>query len=214
MRSERRANVSSWVTMRNVWPNSLRRSKKRLCSSVLFCESRLPEGSSARTTSGRSHSHALLLATGELGRLVRGPVGEAQIIEQLGRPAVGFGTAAAGNECRQHDVFEGGKFGQELVKLENKADMTVAEGRELFLTQVKSRRAVEENLSGIGFFERPHDLQEGSLAGAAGTHDGDNLSLLDAGIDAFQHFEPAETFVYVLYLYHASDNWRITWAAR
>lgn len=129
---------------------------------------------------------------------------------------MGFGTAGAGNECRQHDVFEGGKFGQELVKLENKADMTVAEGRELFLTQVKSRRAVEENLSGIGFFERPHDLQEGGLAGAAGTHDGNNLSLPQMRASMpFSTSEPGQNFcVCSVSFYHASDNWRITWAAR
>ena len=46
------ASVSSCVTMTNVCPVLSRRSKNSWCSSALFFESRLPEGSSASITAG------------------------------------------------------------------------------------------------------------------------------------------------------------------
>ena len=48
------ASFSSWVTITKVCPKRSRRSKKSLCNSSLLWLSRLPEGSSARMTSGRS----------------------------------------------------------------------------------------------------------------------------------------------------------------
>ena len=46
------ARLSSCVTITNVCPVLSRRSKNSWCSSALFFESRLPEGSSASTTAG------------------------------------------------------------------------------------------------------------------------------------------------------------------
>lgn len=51
-RSVIRAKDSSCVTMTNVCPISFLRSKKSLCNSSLFWVSRLPDGSSAKITSG------------------------------------------------------------------------------------------------------------------------------------------------------------------
>ena len=62
LQSAREASCSSCVTITKVCPILSRRSKKRRCSSCLFCVSSDPLGSSAKTTSGLQ-TRALATAT-------------------------------------------------------------------------------------------------------------------------------------------------------
>ena len=96
------------------------------------------------------------------------------------------------------------------MELEHKTDMPVTKGRQLFFPQIEYGTAVDKNLSGIGFFECSHNLQQSGLSGTAGPDDRNDFSPVDSGIYAFQNFEMPETLMYIFYLYHFSDNLRTT----
>ncbi len=90
------ATLGSWVTRMTVIPSALSCWNIRRIS-TLVCESRLPVGSSARRTRGVIHQctgdgHPLLLPARHLRRLVVGPVGKSDAVEQACGQLPGFGS--------------------------------------------------------------------------------------------------------------------------
>ena len=55
-------------------------------------------------------------------------VAEVEEVEQLLGFLLCLGTFLAGDQSRNHHVFQRGEFGQKLMKLEHEADVLVAEG--------------------------------------------------------------------------------------
>jgi len=53
--------------------------------------------------------------------------------------------------------------------------------------------------TGPGAIVHADYVQQGGLAGAGGSHDGDKLALLDVDIDAAQHVGPGGTLLEVLF---------------
>ena len=89
-------------------------------------------GSSARMARGDEchgarHGDALLLAARQLPGLVRQALAQADALQHRARPALGVGGADAANQRRHHDVLERREVRQQMVELEDEADLAVAE---------------------------------------------------------------------------------------
>ena len=140
-RGQRAARRGSWVTSMMVWPRRCSSPKSRMISSPVAL-SRLPVGSSARSSDGLAHQragdgHALPLAAGELVRLVVHAVREPHRLERLHRLRPPLRAREAAVDERQLDVGERGGARQQLEGLEDEADLAVAQ-----VGQLRRRRAV------------------------------------------------------------------------
>ena len=58
-----------------------------------------------------------------------------------------------------HDVLQGGELGQQLVELEDKADVAIAEVGELLLTKLGSVDVINTYGAGVGSVEGAEDLE-------------------------------------------------------
>ena len=95
-----------------------------------------------------------------------------------------------------------GKLGQELMKLKNKTDATVAQTGQTPLRKAIDTLAVNEHLAAGRRIERAHNLKQRGLAGATAADDAHQLALADGEINALKHFKRTETLVDVFQLYH------------
>ena len=108
---------------------------------------------------GTGDSHALLLAAREFGGLMVGTVGKAEEVKQLTSSRAGIAHVVSGDEGRHHDVLLGSELGQQLVKLEDEADVGIAEGGQRFLAQTADVGAVDNDGACIGAVKGADDLQ-------------------------------------------------------
>lgn len=88
------------------------------------------------------------------------------------------------------------------MKLEYKADLRVSEFGDLFVRQHLYRGAVNNHFARSGTAQSAQNLQQGGFAGTARTDNGDHLSFVNMQVDAFEHFEFAETFVNIFGVNH------------
>ncbi len=112
---------------------------------------------------------ALLLAAGQLVRIVVQSVAEADDLQDLLRAAVSFGRlhlAAAVVKQRQLDVVERRRPRQEIEPLEHEADLLVPRHRELVPRQLGDVLPVEKILAAGRTIQTPDDVHERRLAGA------------------------------------------------
>src|SRR6266849_2858176 len=142
---------------------------------------------------GACHRHALLLAPGELPRPVREPLAEPDPLEQVGRPRARRGLWLAGDQARQHDVLQRGEVAQQVVELEDEADLAVAEDRQLGLRAGEHVPPVEEEATPARLVERSQEMEEGRLADPGLAHDGDALARLDLQVEPGQHLYDGRT---------------------
>jgi hypothetical protein len=105
---------------------------------------------------------------------------------------------------RDNHIFDGGKFGQQLMKLKNKTDVPVAKKRKFVGIQPVEINAIYLYLAFIGFIERTEYLKQCGFSGAAWPDYGYNLTFAHTQIHSAQHFQIAETFMYVCCFYHFS----------
>ena len=131
-----------------------------------------------------------------------GAVGELQIFKELQGPLTRFALISLGNQGRNHHVFKRGELRQQLMKLEDEADVFTAETRELATIEFQDVVSGNGERTGIGFVERSHNLQQGGFTSTAGTDNADHFAFPDVKVDALEHFELAEGFMYVVYVYH------------
>ena len=109
------------------------RSRSRISSPDL--RSRSPVGSSQSSSVGsvtiaRAMPDPLLLAAGELPWVVPGAVGQADQRERGGDVLLALGSGEVGQQQRQLDVALGGEHGQQVVELEDEADVARAPAAE------------------------------------------------------------------------------------
>ena len=145
-RSAWAAAAGSWVTMITVWPNSSTAWRSSCRTSALAFESRLPVGSSAKTTAGLETS-ARATATrccwppeSSAGRWVRRssrPTVRDQLVDPL---LVGL---AAGDRERQHQVLLGGQDRQQVEELEDEAELVAAQLGQLAVVEAGDLDPVE-----------------------------------------------------------------------
>ena len=123
------------------------------------------------------------------------PVAQPQVGQQLRGPRRIVALFLARNHGGDTHVLQRRELRQELVELEDKADMAVAEGGQVTVLHGEDIRTLDGHLTLGRTVERADDLQERSLAGAGLTDDGHYLALLNPEVDALQHFQLAERFV-------------------
>ena len=99
---------------------------------------------------------------------------------------LGFAAPRAAYEGGNHDVLQRGELGQELVELEDEADMLVAKLRQLLLAECVHIQAVEDNCPLVGLVQRAHNLEQGGLSRSAGPYDRDYLAFFYVQVDAAQ----------------------------
>ena len=151
---------------------------------------------------GPRHGHTLFFAARELCGLMVGTIFETHELQQFVGPLAGFVLAGACNQCRNHHVLDGRKFGQELMKLKHEANLLIAEVAQPIASQVGDVCSIDADSALVGFVERADDLQQGGFSRAAGAYNAHNLAWLNIEINAFKHFELPERFVYILNVYH------------
>ena len=132
-------------------------------------------------------THPLLLATGELRRLVIDPLPQPQPGKQRLRPLKPFFALHAGIDRRHFDVLRRAQVREQVVTLEDKAEM--------FPPQFGQRVAVEGGDIGPGhpvraaggFIQTAKNIHQGGFTGARGPDNRYHLPGLDPQGDAFQH---------------------------
>ena len=138
---------------------------------------------------GTRHCHTLFLTAGKLIGLVMGAVGELHELQQFLGTLLGFTVGCARNVGRNHDVLDGCELRQQLVELEDKAQMAVAEVGKFLLRKGGGVDAVNTDRSAVGSVEGADDLQQCGFSGAAGSDNADDFAFGDMQIDAFQYFQ-------------------------
>ena len=149
------------------------------------------------------HCHTLLLSSRKFGGLMLHPVGQAEKIENLFGFLFGYGTFGLSDQSRDHHILESRKLGEQLMKLEDEANILIAERGQFFLFHFQNIGAVDHDAARIGLIERAHNLEKRSFAGAALSDDRNDFALTDGQIDAFEDTEVAETFGDIGYFNHA-----------
>ena len=133
---------------------------------------------------GARERDPLLLAAGELRRVVVAALPEADGREEVRRALAGVGVARQLE--RQEDVLPGRHVGEELVRLEDEADLPPPEEREVVLGHGVDRSPVEEDLAARGAVEAGHEAEERRLAAARRAQDGGELARADAEVDVVE----------------------------
>jgi acyl-CoA thioesterase I len=118
---------------------------------------------------GACEGDALLLAPGELARIVSEPLGEPHAIEHAPRARFGIGPAVQFEG--QHHVLQGGQRGQELERLENEAHHLPAKPRASILGEREEVLARDPHAPGARNVEAREQSEEGGLAGSRSPDD-------------------------------------------
>ncbi len=141
------------------------------------------EEDSWRRDEGASYGDSLLFAPGEFAGAVVRARGEFDACE----PGVGFGerlrVGDATSEEGKGDVFDRAELGKKVVELPDEAEGAVAEAGGLLGAEAGYVGAVDPDLPGGGCVQAGEQMQEGALAGAALTDDGDGLAAGDLQVE-------------------------------
>lgn len=148
------------------------------------------------------NGNALFLTTREFVRLVRGAISKSHKLQQLLGALTGLSPTLTGDEGRNHHVLDSGELGQQLMELEDEADATVAEVAQLSLRETAHVGAVDGYGAAVGAVEGSDDLEQGGLAGTAGTDDAHHLTFIYMQVDALEHLQRAEALGYSFDVYH------------
>jgi hypothetical protein len=150
----------------------------------LLVESRLVGEHDRRRSHHRpGDRHALLLAAGELRRVVLHAVRHADALERLLHPLLALrrGHAAVGE--RQLDVLVHRQVADEVEGLEDEADLAVADARPVGHAQVGDRLRVERVAPLGRRVEETEQREQRRLAAARGPGDRHELPVLDLQVD-------------------------------
>jgi len=100
-----------------------------------------------------------------------------------------LGDVAAGKLVRQQDVLFGGQGGEQLVALENEANLPAADQRQLVFAQTGDVDAIEYDGPRRSRIETSEQPEQRALAAAGGPHDGHELARRDLKVDAAQDID-------------------------
>mmetsp|Transcript_67299 Transcript_67299/g.186139 ORF Transcript_67299/g.186139 Transcript_67299/m.186139 type:complete len:242 (-) Transcript_67299:1016-1741(-) len=136
---------------------------------------------------GPRDGHPLLLAAGQLGRLVRRTVGQAHQLQRDGRALPALAGRQLGQQQRQLDILLRRQRRHQVVELEHEADL----GRPPF-GQGRTRELVDAltahgDGTAAGRVQPTHQIEQRGLARARGPHQRQELALLHVQVDVVQH---------------------------
>ena len=162
-----------WVTITRVCPASWRRSNSRSTSNVAAL-SRLPVGSSASTTEGAvaerpGDRDALPLPSGESGRQVRRPIRQADLVEQLSRPATCPAYGVSSQERRKLHVLHGSELVHQVEGLEDETELVAAKPCLRPFRHPVHRPFIEPDFAIGRCVETSEKMKQRRLPAAAGT---------------------------------------------
>src|SRR5688572_18548906 len=124
-------------------------------------------------------AHELLLSAGELTReevLLRD---HAEAIEGVGHDRLAFGLLHVPVGERDVEVFGDGEVVDEMILLEDEADMRLVESHALLRVHPMHRLAGEPVFAAPAVIQHAEHCQQRRLSGARGSHDGDELARVD-----------------------------------
>jgi len=87
---------------------------------------------------------------------------------------------------RQRDVFDGVNARQQVVLLEDKADLLIADNRKIVVVQIRNKHGVEVILARRWRVQAADHVHQSRLARSAWTHNGNHLTREDLEVDAAQ----------------------------
>ena len=151
------------------------------------------------------HGYALALAAAQLRGLVVQTVLQVHALQQPLGAGKGVGPVVAAQQGGYGDILEHGELGQQLVELEHKTDVAVAEVGQLLVLQREHILSLVAYLALLWRIECADNLQQGRLAGTAGSHNRHNLALVDVEVHTPQHLQVAVPFHYISSLNHHSN---------
>ncbi len=125
---------------------------------------------------------ALLLAAGELRRIVARMVLEADALEQRGDPGINLATRQLAGQAQRHgDVVGHGLGHQQVEVLEDHPD-ALAEAPQAVGIQRGDVLAIDPDAPARGFLQAVDQAQQGALAGAGVTDQAEYFTGLDAQV--------------------------------
>src|SRR5215470_11369343 len=181
----------SCVTIRMVLPSSMFSRSISVSTSSADWRSRSPVGSSATISFGSvmiaRARHPLLLAAGELGRIMLHAIGEADERQRRLDVLVTHPARQPGQRERQLDVLERGQHRHQVVELENEADRARPPVGELRLAEPRDVDAVDQDLARIGLVDPGDQVEQRRLARAGRPHQAEEVAALHVERDVVQH---------------------------
>ena len=133
------------------------------------------------------YGNALLLAAGQLvGTVFEAAFDAEYLCEVVEEGAVEFslgGRAEIVDVVSDLDVAHCAESGQQVEALEDEADFGAAHLSALAVGELGEVDAVDQNRATGGVGETAEDVEEGGLAGARGTDDGDEFAWLDCEVN-------------------------------
>ena len=133
---------------------------------------------------GPGHGHPLFLPSGEGGRQLVRLVGDAHLLQQGQGPLAALPATHARVEHGQLHIAHDARLGQEVVALEDEADLLVADPGQLAAREPLDLSPVERVGAGRGEVQAAQDGHEGGFAGSRGADEGHELALLHREVDA------------------------------
>ena len=133
---------------------------------------------------GAGDGYALALSPGQLGGAVGHSIGQADALQGFGGALRADASAHAAVKQGELDVVQGGGAGQQVEGLEDEADLTVADVRQLAGVHVGDVGAGEAVGARCRRVEAADDVHQGGLAGSGRSHDGQILVLFHRQVGA------------------------------
>ena len=143
---------------------------------------------------GAGNGHALLLAAGELVGLVVFLAFQAQIGQKPGGAFIPLFLIHAGIHGGQRHVFARAQCAQEVVALENEAELAPAQRGQFVAAHLHGFHAVDLIRTGSSAVEAAEDVHQRGFAGAGLADDGDEIAFLDGEADVFQNVDAVGAF--------------------
>jgi len=144
--------------------------------------------------------HTLLLTAGEFPGQVMDAFSQPDYFQCFASMLFPFfltGFLVTAIDHRKDDVMESGGAGQQVVGLEDKPDLVVADQGLLRPIQVADILTIQDILATGGMVEAAHDVHHGAFAGTGGPHDGDKFAFMDLQIDMVEGGD-ADVFAHLI----------------
>ena len=139
---------------------------------------------------GPGDRHALLLAAGELARVMMLAAGQADDSQRRHDVLAPLAPRQVREQERQLDVLERRQDRDQVIGLEDEADVVGPPAGDLRLGEVAQVLAVHDHLAAGGPVEPGDQVQERGLARARGAHERQELPFADGKIEVDQNRNP------------------------
>lgn len=136
---------------------------------------------------GAGNGNALLLSARELVGRVFGAVGKPDDGKCVFDLLAAFGFRERREHEREFDVLVGGEHGDEVVELEDEADVVGAPFRELRFAHCADVVAEHIHSAAAWLVNAGYDIEQGCFARTGGTHERHELAAVDVEREVIEH---------------------------